>query len=253
MTIHLPLPPIGAKIFATAPAWAAEVAPWRGVSFCEAVSAAATRGELWVGPNSLTTCHWAPIVLGFAEPQTAFQQSLEPTLPFITPGVLLAPVDRFRDGQTPDVVIVRAGAETLREMAARAGWDNAAWEHVEDKRIAKSALRELRDDGGDWRTTFSHLFNRTLAALEKAPGWKPLTLFVFQNRRASGAFEEFIKRALASMSLCRNSLVIPYQTGKFNVSNFCAGGMTWGGNYPFHMTSGWPWALWRKMSPDIAW
>jgi len=248
MTIKLPLPPIGAKVFATAPAWAGEIEPRPQVSFCEAVSAAATHGEIWVAPNTLSTCHWSPIVLGFEKPQTAFQTSLEPTLPYPTAGVLLAPVDRFRAGVTPDVVIVRAGAETLREMAERVGWEHAAWEHVEEKRIAKSALRELHDAGGGWRTTFSRVFNRSLAALEKAPGWKPLTLFVFKNRRASGAFEEFIKRALASMSLCRNSLVIPCQTGKFNVSNFCAGGMTWGGNYPFHMTSGWPWALWKKQA-----
>jgi hypothetical protein len=133
-------------------------------------------------------------------------------------------------------------------MAEAVGWDNGAWEYVEEKRIAVSALRRLKEQDNAWRASFVRGFNRVLGAMGKAPGWKPLTIYVFKNRKASAAFEAFIKRTLASMSVCRNSLVIPHLTGKFNISFLCAGGVSWGDNYPFHLTSGWPWPLWQELN-----
>jgi hypothetical protein len=56
-----------------------------------------------------------------------------------------------------------------------------------------------------------------------------------------------ISRTLSDMSICRNSTAIPLLTGRANVSFFCSGGITWGRNSPDHLTSGWPWHLYRRL------
>ncbi len=253
MSLHLPAPPIGAKIFFNPPAWKNDVATFHGVSFCAAITEAAGGEPQMVLPGSIDTCRWVPAVLGLSEPQSAFEKDIAPALPPGDKAVYLARLDRFRDGETPDVVIVRAAPEQMTRLAQIVGWDMAAWEYVEEDRIARSALKRLRENDGNWRTKFVKPFNRTLAAMEKAPGWGRATRAVFKSRMVSAALEAFISRTVASMSMCRNSLVIPHLSGRFNISYFCSGGITWGGNSPLHMTSGWPWPLWRRLERELTW
>lgn len=253
MTIHLPVTPVGAQIFRDVPAWVAALPIHRGISFCEAVARAARGEAVVVGPGSIDTCRWAPAGLGLAAPESNFEGDITPSLPLGTAAIVLAPVDRFPPEGTPDVVIVKAPAETIVALAGLVGWDEAAWEHVEPERIAKSALRRLREGGDTWRTRVLKPVNRGFAALEKVPGWKSATVLAFKSRKVSAAFEALISRTLASMSVCRNSLVIPYSTGRFNASFFCSGGITWGDNYPFHLTSGWPWEQWRRVRGELSW
>lgn len=251
--ISLPLPPIGVKVFTEEPDWLTAEMRYRGVSFCTAIDEATAGRPRWVAPDSIETCRWSIAGLGFREPEPDCAVEVEPRLPPGTAGLFAAPLSRFPKGLTPDVVLVRAPAETLRELAERAGWEQAAWEVVEEELIAKSALKVLKDNRQTWRSRLTRPVNRLLSGMGKIRGWKELTVFVFNNGRASAALDRVIKRSMASMSMCRNSVVIPYLSGRFNVSYFCSGGVTWGGNYPLYMTSGWPWPLWRKLASSVAW
>jgi len=252
-TVVLPLPPIGVKIFTNEPKWLTPQMHYRGISFCAAIGEATVGEPRWVAPDSIDTCHWSLAGLGFKEPVTAFVTDIEPRLPLGTAGLFIARLDRFPAGLTPDVVLVRAPAEILRRLAALCGWERAAWDQVEEKRIAKSALKVLKENRHTWRSQLTQPLNRVLGGLERIRGWKELTVFVFNSSRASAALERLLKRATASMSMCRNSVVIPFLTGRFNVSYFCTGGVTWGGNYPLYLTSGWPWPLWQELASKIAW
>jgi hypothetical protein len=53
------------------------------------------------------------------------------------------------------------------------------------------------------------------------------------------------------MSVCRNSTIIPLLAGQANVSHYCTGGITWGRNSPDHLTSGWPFPLFARLSATM--
>ncbi|NLH47030.1 MAG: DUF169 domain-containing protein [Myxococcales bacterium] len=250
---QLPLPPLGVTIFRHKPQWAGEIADFAGLSFCRAVAEATAGAELWVDGGSIHVCQWSPVGLGLREPVAQFQKDLSPRLPFGIAGFRLAPLDRQRAGVTPDVVLVRGPATIIRVMAEKAGWDRAAWEFAAEDNLARSALFPMKSQRDGKGPFFLKSVNRVLGSLDKVPGWEACTAFAFRNRGISAGFEAIIKRYLSSMSVCRNSVVIPYLTGKFNISYFCAGGISWGGNYPFHVTSGWPSALWPEVSSILSW
>jgi hypothetical protein len=250
---HLPLPPLGVTICRHKPQWAGEVPDFAGLSFCRAVAEATAGTELWVDGASIHVCQWSPVGLGLREPSAQFQKDLSPRLPFGIAGIYLAPLDRYRAELAPDVVLARGPAAIVRAMAKKVGWDRAAWEFADKENLARSALYSMqsqKDGGGPF---LLKSVNRVLGSLEKVPGWEACTAFAFQNRSVSAGFEAIIKRYLSSMSVCRNSVVIPYLSGKFNISYFCAGGISWGGNYPFHVTSGWPYTMWPEVASILSW
>ncbi len=249
--IKLPVPPIGVKIFAAKPAWANAVRLFDGISFCHAVATATAGAEVWVEANSIKTCRWSPVILGFKSAESKFDHSLKPRLAAGTVGVYLAGLDRFRPDLTPDIVIARAEPETLRAMIETLGWDHAAWEAVEEQRLSRSALRRLRDQKPTWRSRLQAPVSKSLAAMRGAPGWTKLTTKVFKNRTVTKVFDRVIDRTMADMSICRNSVAIPLLTGKVNISYYCTGGITWGANSPRTMTSGWPWELWRQLQQKL--
>lgn len=251
--IKLPLPPVGVKIITEKTAMIDDVPTFRGISYCLAVTEVTNQGECWVDAQSIDTCGWAPFVLGFATPSTEFEKSLLPRLPKSIAGLYLANLDSVRKGIDPDVVLVRTTRENLHLMLDKIGWENAAWEYAEEKRLSVSSLSILREQKESWRSRLLQPVNRSLAAMNSVPGWKQLTSVVFKSRYATQAFDSLIKRTMADMSMCRNSTVIPYLTGKVNTSFFCTGGISWGGNDPQHMTSGWPWEMWGKIKDDLSW
>jgi hypothetical protein len=218
----------------------AGVPVYRGVSYCDAVSRAGAGQALRVLRGSIRTCGWAEVVLGLKEPQGRFEGSLAPRLSFPCAGLLLAPLDRF-PGQ-PAVVVVRTRPPVLREMIEFAGperlWDGHGG------RMDRSALPFLTG-----RRTVSHhtrhgligAVNRGLAAIAHLAPWQALTRYLFRSGLVTAGFDALISRALADMSVCRNSTVVPLLTGRANVSFFCTGGITWGRNDPRFLTSGWTW------------
>jgi uncharacterized protein (DUF169 family) len=233
-------PPVGIKILAGAKEHAA--APiYQGVSYCDALRCAGQGATLRVLPGSIQVCRWSPVILGLKQAQGRFEESLAPRLEHPIAGLLLAPLDRF-PGQ-PQVVVLRAEPGALREMLQ----SNPRLWGGHDDRLDRSALPLLTNPHASPRQGLIGGVNRALAALARFRRWQALTQRLFRNRFVTASFEALISRALADMSMCRNSTVIPLQTGCVNVSFFCTGGITWGRNSARHLTSGWPWSQFQHL------
>jgi uncharacterized protein (DUF169 family) len=234
-------PPVGVRLLRAGqepgiPAFA-------GVSYCQAVRQAGEGQALRVLPGSIEVCQWAPVVLGLRPPEGRFEQHLAPRLAHPTAGLLLAPLDQF-PGE-PDVVLLRATRQVLDALVRVAGRDRLWQGH--GGRLEWSVAPLFA--GG--RITLHHRAvqgaNAVLAFLARSRHWRAVTHWLFRSRLLTASYEAIISRTMADMSICRNSTVIPWQTGQVNISLFCSGGITWGLNNPDHMTSGWPWAVFQKL------
>ncbi len=230
--------PVGVGVLRSTQAHS-DIPVYGGVSYCDAVRRAGEGECLRVLPGSIEVCGWSPVVLGLKAPANRFEQGLEPRLPYPVAGLLVAPLDRF-PGE-PEVVVVRAGPEVLRQMIHVLG-PEALWDGHEDQ-LDRSALSSLTADQPSIRQGLVGTVNGALATLARYHGWQAFTHWLFRNHLVTAGFDALISRTLADMSICRNSTAIPLLTGRVNVSFFCTGGITWGGNDPGHLTSGWPWAL----------
>jgi hypothetical protein len=164
---------------------------------------------------------------------------------------------------TPDVVVVRAKAEVLCEMARVAGRD--PWWAGHGGRLDRSAIpaltwesmrRQRGSDGGlrllSARLRFLDGVNQILGVLAQSERWQAFTRRLFQSHWVTARFDALISRTLADMSICRNSTAIPLLTGRANLSFFCTGGITWGGNRPDQLTSGWPWPLFERVDHALS-
>jgi uncharacterized protein (DUF169 family) len=220
----------------------AERPVYHGVSYCDAVRRAGAGEVLRVLPGSMEVCCWAPVVLGLKEPDGRFEEGLAPRLAFPVTGLLLAPLDRF-PGE-PEAVLVHARPEVLRAMAQRLGREGL-WDGHQG-RLDRSALAYLLERQAPARPGLVQDVNRLLAVLARSGRWQAFTHHLFRSRLVTAGFDAVISRALADMSVCRNSTAIPLLTGRANVSFYCTGGITWGGNHPEHLTSGWPWLLYQQ-------
>lgn len=210
---------------------------YHGVSYCEAVRRAGEGECLRILPGSIEVCGWSPVVLGLKEPANRFEVSLAPRLPFPVAGLLLAPLDRF-PGE-PQVVVVRARPEALREMIQILG-PEALWDGHQG-RLARSALPALTAERPSRRQGLVGIVNGALATLARYRRWQAFTHWLFRSPLVTAGFDALISRTLADMSICRNSTAVPLLTGHVNLSFFCTGGVTWGRNDPGQLTSGWPW------------
>jgi len=235
-------PPVGVGLLRSAQEYD-EVPVFAGVSYCQAVRQAGEGQALRVLPGSIEVCQWAPIVLGLRSPAGHFEQQLAPRLEYPTPGLLLAPLDRF-PGE-PAVVLIRTTRQAHDSLIRVVGRDQLWQGHA--GRLAWSVAPLFL--GG--RLTFHHravqYTNEVLAFLARSRRWQAVTRRLFHSRLVTASYDAVISRALADMSICRNSTVIPWQSGQVNISFFCTGGITWGLNRPDHVTSGWPWVVFRRL------
>ena len=249
---HLDPPPVGVRLLPMDDARMDEfeaIPVYRGVSYCDAVRRAGEGETLRVLPGSLQVCGWAPVVLGLKEPDGRFEEGLEPRLAYPSGGLLLAPLDRF-PGE-PDLVLVR-GAPALLQQMVRALEPDELWDG-HGGRLDRSALFLFEPDpsmpgqdraGG--RTALVTGTNQALATLARSRRWQALTHRLFRSRLVTAGFDALISRAMADMSVCRNSTVIPLLGDRANLSFYCTGGITWGRNRPDQLTSGWPWDLFQE-------
>ncbi len=241
------VPPVG--VSARGIATEEPVAVYHGVSYCDAVRRAGEGEALLVLPGSIQVCGWSPVILGLQAPRTRFEKRLGPRLPFARQGLLLAPLGWFEacpQGAEPDLVLFRARPELLAQMIARAG-PGALWAG-HGRRLDRSAA--FLFEGGQqprrpWRVT---AVNRVMAALARRPGWQGFTRWLFRFPAVTAGYDALIAATLADMSVCRNSTAVPLLTGQANVSYFCTGGITWGGNQPGDVTSGWPYPVFRSLA-----
>lgn len=213
-----------------------EVPLYQGVSFCDAVRRAGEGEFLRVLPGSIQVCRWSPTVLGMKAPQSRFERSLAPRLPFPLVGLLLGPLQEF-PGQA-EVVIVRDNLEILQALLAVVE-PHCLWDGHRG-RLDRSALPVLVQGGQPWRRMWIRGVNRVLAPLSRRARWQAFTRWLFRSGLVTAGFDVIISHALADMSVCRNATTVPLLTGRVNVSFFCTGGITWGRNQPDHLVSGWP-------------
>lgn len=257
---HLDPPPVGVRILASDHE-AATIPVYRGVSYCDAVRRAGAGEWLRILPDSIEVCGWSQVVLGLKQPEDPFEEGLAPRLAFPIAGLLLAPLDGFPG--TPDVVLVRAKPEILSEMARAAGQD--PWWTGHGGRLDRSAIPAFTRGSRHWRQGFDERprsagvrlwlldgVNRILGGLARSERWQAFTRWLFQSRWVTARFDALISRTLADMSICRNSTAIPLLTGRANLSFFCTGGITWGRNRPEHLTSGWPWPIFQRVSQVLS-
>lgn len=241
--MRLDPPPVGVRVLRSRDE-CGEVAPFSGVSYCQAVRLAGEGEALRVMPGSIEVCQWAPVVLGLKSPEGSFEEHLAPRLTFPTPGLLLAPVERF-PGE-PDVVLLRTTRQVLDSLVGAAGRDWLWQGH--GGRVERSVAPLFA--GGRFTLQYRAIgqANALLAALARSKRWQAATHRLFRSRLVTAAYDAIISRTLADMSVCRNSTVVPLCSGQVNVSFFCSGGITWGLNDPNHLTSGWPWPVFRKLA-----
>lgn len=233
--IDLELPVIGVKVLAES-AEGFDAVEYRGVSWCDAVRLATFGEELLVLPGSIEVCKWSPVILGLKEPDNPFEKSLEPRMPSTVAGLYVANLGRFVDLE-PDAVIVRGRPAQLKELSERLGEECLSTTY--SGRIGWTALG-TGEKGLSARVMLTHAANRVLAVLKKWKRFDDLTRIAFRNDKVTGLFEKMARNAVADMSMCRNACVLPYMEDAGNISFFCVGGITWGGNSPANLTSGWP-------------
>lgn len=238
--IKLELPVIGVKFLPDSTKGFQDADTYRGVSYCDAVRLATYGQELLLEPGCIEVCKWSPVVLGFKAPENRFEESLEPRMGALLAGVYLAQLSRFGAGVEPDVVIIRGRPGQLRRLAEMAG-EGSLQERYRGL-IGRTALGS-GDKGASVKALLTQGSNRALSRLRQWKRFDDFTRVAFKSHRVTGAFEKLAKNAVADMSMCRNSTVLPYTERAGNISFFCAGGVTWGGNSPATVTSGFPYGI----------
>lgn len=238
-------PPVGVKILRGTTGGFEGVEAYSGVSYCDAVRSASEGRELLLEPGCIEVCKWSPVVLGLKEPENGFEMGLEPRLEAKVAGVYLARLDMFLEGVEPDVVIVRGRPERIIELAGMIG--DGAFQRRYRGEIYRTALG-VGDGSVSWRAALSKATNHVLSWLKRSEWFDASTRRAFRSQRVTVALEKLIKRTMTSMSVCRNSTVIPLVEDAGNMSYFCTGGVTWGGNDPAYVTAGFPY---RKIAPYL--
>jgi uncharacterized protein (DUF169 family) len=238
--LRLDVPPIGVKLLEETSDDFEAADEYRGVSYCDAVGLAASGREVLVLPGSIELCKWSPVVLGLKKPGSDFEVSLGPRVEAPVAAVYLAPLQLFREGLEPDVVILRGGRARIDRLAGMMG--AGALDNRYRGEFDKSALG-VDETGISLKSLLTNSVNRALGRLRHSRAFDSAVKRVFKSETITNTLEKLIKRTMASMSVCRNSTVIPFLEETGNISFYCTGGVTWGGNSPRDVTSGFPYAM----------
>lgn len=243
-TLTLELPLIGVKLLEDSTKGFEGADDYRGVSYCDAVRLATYGQELLLKPGCIEVCKWSPVILGLKQPENRFEEGLEPRMEAPVAGVYLAQLSRFSAEAPPDVVIIRGRPGQLHRLSEMAGEGSLQTRYR--GQIGRTALGE-DDKGVKARALLTHGSNRALARLRNWKRFDDITKVAFRSSKVTGAFEKMAKNVVADMSVCRNSTVLPFLEGAGNISFFCTGGVTWGGNSPANITSGFPYRTVEKI------
>ncbi|HOD15840.1 MAG TPA: DUF169 domain-containing protein [Spirochaetota bacterium] len=249
--ISLELPPVGIKLLNEKSINAyAGTTLFSGVSYCLAVFGATFGMELLLRPGSIKVCKWVPVVLGFKNAENEFELSIDPHLEPTVPGLYIAPLHLFRRGVSPDSVIIRTEPDHYREMINVLGWESFInFDLLKQDRTALHTFKTRPPSG--LSALAIRYFNGALGLLNRFTPWHSFTALLFRSDFVTKIFDMFITRYMANMSMCRNSLVIPFRENKANISYFCTGGIAWGKNDPRNMTSGFPYDLFLKLDRHL--
>ena len=249
--VKLELPPVGIKLLNEELLEEfKDTTLFSGVSYCQAVFGATFGMELLLKASSIKICKWSPVVLGLKQAENDFERSVNPHLEPCTHGVYVAPIHLFREGVTPDGVIIRTNPGHYRKIIDLLGWDSFI--DPESYKQDQTALNtfKMKPPTGLSAIAIKYV-NRVLSMLNRFTLWHRFTTFLFKSDFVTKVFDKFITRYMANMSICRNSFVIPWQQGKANISYFCTGGVAWGKNEPDDMTSGYPYETFLRLDPYL--
>ena len=243
--ITLELPLVGIKILRDSAVGFEGVEVYHGVSYCDAVRLATFGEELLVVPGSIETCKWAPAVLGLKTPENSFERSLLPRLDDPLAGLYIAPLSRFGEDAPPDVVVLRGRPGQVKRVIDAIG--EGALQREYYGQIEKTALGVV-DRRFSLKVMLSYLSNRLMVYLRRWKRCDDLIRAAMRTQVLTSGLEKILKNTVADMSMCRNSTVIPLQEDAGNVSFFCVGGISWGGNSPANVTSGFPFQVIERIS-----
>lgn len=251
--IRLGYPPVGVRLTRGEPPQAHGATGYQGTSFCEAVRHATAGTPVMLTPGSIEVCRWSPPVLGLKAPETDFEKEREPRMPEPVSAVIIARMDQWPPNiGDPDTVLVRASRDSFRALIALVGPDRVFHGPPAgmDRTMvpALSGARESR-----LKAALVRVVNQALDFLGRFDAWTGLTVWAFKREWTSRILNFLLDRAMANMSMCRNSTVIPLISGRLNVSHFCTGGISWGRNPPHLMTGGMPWAMYREVEESLDW
>jgi hypothetical protein len=251
--VSLQVPPVGVKFYPQGSGEPAGIPVYEGISYCDAVRRVTGGEELLVRMESINACKWSPVVLGLKNPESGFEKRQEPRLENMS-AVYLAQLPGFEARSLePDVVILRDEPGTLRHLSRMVDQNRCVREYAGE--LDKSALQYLWENRSDWKVKLTLGVNRLLALLQKQEWFRKLLATIIRSEAISDLSDRIINRAMAEMSMCRNSTVIPCNTGCVNISFFCSGGIAWGVNKHEHMTSGWPYPIFKELGEkvDLKW
>jgi uncharacterized protein (DUF169 family) len=249
--ITLDLPPVGIRIIGDRDSGYDHVERFRGVSYCQAVLKATFGREVVLEPGSIQVCQWAPVVLGHKEPENEFEKSINRRFPVGTGSFYLAPIAHFNEERRPDVVVIRARPGELRAIVQLLGYGSfIPYGNYNRDETALAVIAEGPKKGfSQWAI---RNVNRWLNWMNGFALWQKTTTFLFRSTVITWLLDRFITKHMANMSVCRNSTLIPRQTGRANISHFCTGGIAWGKNFPDFLTSGFPYEIFRRIEPHLS-
>jgi hypothetical protein len=249
-TISLDLPPVGIKILTNEETGLAGIPRFTGISYCQAIQQSTLGRALIIDSDSIQVCQWSPVVLGLKSAGNEFEKTIHKRLPAGISSFLSAPIGQFNEHQRPDIVIIRAQADTFRAIIDLLGYDlfipysGYGLDETALSIFAEGPLKGFRR----WATKN---INRWLYWMNQFSWWQMLTTFLFRSTTITRLFDCFITKYMANMSLCRNSTVIPYLSSRVNISFFCTGAIAWGKNSPDFLTSGFPYKIYKKIKDRL--
>ncbi len=248
--INLGLPPVGIKILTGSIEGYDSVSVFHGVSYCQAICNATYGQEMLILSDSIKICQWSPVVTGLKQAENEFEKSIPLHLPSMTTGVYIAPLYKFRKDLTPDIITIRTYPDNFRSMLKILGREFFIdpKPYGQDLTALQFLYTELPQGASGWliRNT-----NKWLAFLNRFYWWQEFNTFLFRSKFVTRVFDKLITKYMANMSMCRNSMAVPFQKKKANISYFCTGGIAWGKNLATNMTSGFPFDIFQKLEPYL--
>lgn len=218
---------------------------YSGPSYCDAVRRASRGEKLFITAGSIKKCRWAPVTLGFKEPENSFERSLAPRFENIN-SIYAFPIGQ-EDEETirPDLVIIRDRPGMIKKMFEELLDGRLEGPYV--RRFDMSALAVINREKAGLRAGGVNSFNRLVCRLKGYRRLREAAEFALKSPLACYLFDKIITLFLADMSVCRNSTVIPALEGRANCSYFCSGAVFWGGNDPACLTAGIPYDLFCRL------
>lgn len=239
--IKLDLPVIGVKQLKDSVNGFESVDRYDGPTWCDVMRLATFGQALVVEPGAIEVCSVAPVVLGLKDAEKEVDKILEPRMMEHVAGYYVNHVSRFPEGVEPDVVIIRGRPAQVKQVAEIAGELQQNYRgYIGASAFDLSGIQRLN--------VFSALVsNWMIGYVKRLKGFDNLMKTIMNAGPLMFIGEKMIEKSLADMSMCRNSTIMPLLEDAGNISYFCAGGASWGGNSPRNMTSGYPYRIYRKL------